>query len=144
MIKDKELFNLIKKETNRQKNGLVLIASENFASLEVLKALGSPCQNKYAEGYPEKRYYGGNKFIDKIEKLAIKRAKKLFLPKSQWKNWQVNVQPYSGSPANLAVYFALLKPKDKIMGMALSQGGHLTHGHKVNLSGKIFKTVQYG
>jgi len=144
MRKDKKLFNLIKKEIDRQRNGLVLVASENFPSVEVLKALGSPCQNKYAEGYPKKRYYGGNKFIDKIENLAIERAKKLFLPKSEWKNWQVNVQPYSGSPANLAVYFALLKPKDKIMGMALSQGGHLTHGHKVNLSGKIFKAVQYG
>jgi glycine hydroxymethyltransferase len=141
---DLKLYNLIKKEINRQKNGLVLIASENFASLSVLETLGSPLNNKYAEGYPFKRYYGGTKFVDDIETLAINRAKKLFLPKSEWKNWEVNVQPYSGSPANLAVYFGLLKPKEKIMGMALSHGGHLTHGHEVNLSGKIFKVIKYG
>jgi glycine hydroxymethyltransferase len=169
MIRDKQIANLIKKEAARQRDGLNLIASENYASSEVLKALGSVLNNKYAEGYPGKRYYGGNQFIDQIENLAIERAKKLFLPKSQWKNWQVNVQPYSGSPANLAVYFALLEqartnadidanlrrklpresalsPRESadIFGMALSHGGHLTHGHHINLSGKIFKVAQYG
>ncbi|MEK7580002.1 MAG: serine hydroxymethyltransferase, partial [Patescibacteria group bacterium] len=118
-ISDPQISKLIKQETNRQKNGLVLIASENFVSSEVLAALGSPLTNKYSEGYPDKRYYGGNEFIDQIENLTIARAKKLFLPKKQWPNWEVNVQPYSGSPANLAVYFALLKPGDKIMGLAL-------------------------
>ncbi len=141
---DRKVAEIIKKEIARQKNGLVLIASENFASEAVLEALGSPLTNKYSEGYPGRRYYGGNQFIDQIENLAIERAKKLFLPKSQWKNWQVNVQPYSGSPANFAIYTALLQPGDKLMGMMLSHGGHLTHGHKVSFSGKFFKTVQYG
>jgi glycine hydroxymethyltransferase len=141
---DPKANKIIKKEIERQKNGLVLIASENFASEAVLEALGSPLTNKYAEGYPKHRYYGGNKFIDEIENLAIERAKKLFLPKSEWKNWQVNVQPYSGSPANFAVYAALLKPGEKLMGMALSHGGHLTHGHKVSFSGKFFSSVLYG
>jgi len=141
---DPQAAKIIKKEIDRQKNGLVLIASENFVSEAVLKALGSPLTNKYSEGYPGRRYYGGNQFIDEIENLAIKRAKKLFLPKSEWKNWQVNVQPYSGSPANFAVYAALLKPGEKIMGMTLSHGGHLTHGHKVSFSGKFFTAVQYG
>lgn len=109
-----------------------------------MEALGSPLTNKYSEGYPGRRYYGGNQFIDKIESLAIERAKKLFLVKSQWSNWSVNVQPYSGSPANLAIYLALLKPGEKLMGMALPHGGHLTHGHKVSLSGKLFTAVQYG
>ena len=141
---DPQAAKIIKKEIDRQKNGLVLIASENFASEAVLKALGSPLTNKYSEGYPGRRYYGGNQFIDQIENLAIKRAKKLFLPKSEWPNWQVNVQPYSGSPANFAVYAALLQPGEKIMGMTLSHGGHLTHGHKVSFSGKFFTAVQYG
>lgn len=141
---DSKVAEIIQNEIKRQRNGLVLIASENFASESVLEALGSPLTNKYSEGYPGRRYYGGNQFIDEIENLAIKRAKKLFLPKSQWKNWQVNVQPYSGSPANFAVYAALLQSGDKLMGMTLSHGGHLTHGHKVSFSGKFFKTVQYG
>jgi glycine hydroxymethyltransferase len=141
---DPKIAKLIKLEIERQQNGLVLIASENFASPAVLAALGSPLNNKYSEGYPGKRYYGGNQIIDKIENLAIERAKKLFLPKSEWKNWQVNVQPYSGSPANFAVYTALLQPGEKLMGMKLSHGGHLTHGHKVSFSGKFFSVVQYG
>ena len=141
---DAQIYKLIRQEINRQDGGLVLIASENFASPVVLETLGSPLTNKYSEGYPGKRYYGGNQFIDQIENLAIERAKKLFLPKSQWPNWQVNVQPYSGSPANMEVYFSLLEPGDKIMGMSLTQGGHLTHGHPVNLSGKIFKAISYG
>jgi len=140
---DKTINGLIKKEIARQQNGLVLIASENFVSPDVLEALGSPLTNKYSEGYPGRRYYGGNQFIDQIENLAIERAKKLFLPKSEWSNWQVNVQPYSGSPANFAVYAALLNHGDKIMGMALAHGGHLTHGHKVSFSGKFFTPIQY-
>ena len=134
---DLKIQKLIKQEKQRQTNGLVLIASENFVSNNVLKTIGSILSNKYSEGYPQKRYYTGNQFIDKIEQVAIERAKAIF-------NVQhANVQPYSGSPANLAVYFALLKPGDKIMGMSLSGGGHLTHGHKVNLSGKIFDLIQY-
>ncbi|MDD5221895.1 MAG: serine hydroxymethyltransferase, partial [Patescibacteria group bacterium] len=149
---DPIIAKIIQNEIKRQQDGLVLIASENYASPAVLEALGSALTNKYSEGYPGKRYYGGNQFIDQTENLAIERAKKLFLPKNQWTNWQVNVQPYSGSPANLAVYFALLQPgalakgnkASKIMGMSLAQGGHLTHGHPVNLSGKIFKIIPYG
>lgn len=135
---DPKIHQLISQEINRQKQGLEMIPSENFVSLAVLSALGSCLTNKYSEGYPNKRYYGGNQEIDKIEQLAIDRAKKLFNAE------YVNVQPYSGSPANLEVYFALLNPGDKIMGMELTQGGHLTHGHKVNLSGKIFHFVHYG
>lgn len=138
---DPKIYRVLKAEIDRQKNGLELIPSENFVSPEVLAALGSPLTNKYSEGYPGKRYYGGNQFIDQIENLAISRAKKLF---GLDKKWHVNVQPYSGSPANLEVYFALLKPGDKVMGMSLAHGGHLTHGHKVNLSGKMFNFVQYG
>jgi len=144
MKTDQKAAEIIREEIVRQQNGLVLIASENFASEAVLEALGSPLTNKYSEGYPSRRYYGGNQFIDQIENLAIERAKKLFLPKSEWKNWQVNVQPYSGSPANFAVYAALMKPGEKLMGMTLSHGGHLTHGHKVSFSGKFFTSVQYG
>lgn len=140
---DKTINNLIKKEISRQQNGLVLIASENFVSVDVLETLGSPLTNKYSEGYPGRRYYGGNQFIDQIENLAIERAKKLFLPQTEWPNWQVNVQPYSGSPANFSVYAALLQPGEKIMGMALAHGGHLTHGHKVSFSGKFFTAIQY-
>jgi len=135
---DPKIAKFIKAEINRQRSGLELIPSENFTSEAVLAALGSPLTNKYSEGYPGKRYYGGNQFIDKIESLACQRAKKLFGAE------HANVQPYSGSPANLEVYFALCNPGDKIMGMSLAQGGHLTHGHKVNLSGKIFNFVQYG
>ncbi len=135
---DPQIAKSLQKEINRQKQGLELIPSENFVSKAVLKALGSPLTNKYSEGYPGKRYYGGNQFIDEVESLAIARAKKLF------KAQHANVQPYSGSPANLEIYFALLRPGDRIMGMSLAHGGHLTHGHKVNLSGKIFDFIQYG
>lgn len=129
---------LIKAEKKRQEETITLIPSENYCSKDVEKAVGSCLGNKYAEGYPQKRYYQGNKFVDQIEQLAIDRAKKLFGVKF------ANVQPYSGSPANAAVYFALLNPGDKIMGLALSSGGHLTHGHpKITFSGKFFNSVQY-
>lgn len=140
-MKDEILENLIKKETERQQKTLNLIPSENIASKAVLKALGSPLANKYSEGYPAKRYYAGNEIIDKIEILAQERARKVFHLN---KNWHVNVQPYSGSPANMAVYYALLKPGEKIMGMSLPFGGHLTHGWKVNFSARFYKTAQYG
>lgn len=134
---DPQISQLIKKEAQRQKNGLNLIASENFVSSAVSEALASVCTNKYAEGYPGQRYYSGNQYIDEIEKLAQKRAQRLFRAE------HVNVQPYSGSPANLAVYLALAQPGDTILGMSLSHGGHLTHGHPVNLSGKLFNFIQY-
>ena len=133
--------NLIKEEIRRQKNTVNLIPSENIVSRDVLAALGSALVNKYSEGYPGKRYYAGNKIIDQIEILAKERARKLF---HLSKNWHINVQPYSGSPANMAVYYALLEPNDKIMGMSLLFGGHLTHGWKVNFSGRFYKAVQYG
>lgn len=136
---DGEVGEIFKKEQRRQVEGLELIPSENYVSKNVLEALGSIFTNKYSEGYPKKRYYGGNQFIDEAEILTINRAKKLFKT-----NYHVNVQPYSGSPANIAVYFGLLNFGDKIMGMNLSQGGHLTHGHKVNFSGRAYKVVQYG
>jgi glycine hydroxymethyltransferase len=136
---DGEVGRVFDKEEKRQIEGLELIPSENYVSKNVLTALGSIFTNKYSEGYPKKRYYGGNQFIDESELLAIERAKKLFKT-----NYHVNVQPYSGSPANIAVLFGLLKFGDKIMGMNLSQGGHLTHGHKVNFSGRAYKVVQYG
>tara|TARA_Y100000310_G_scaffold345402_1_gene464529 strand:- start:37123 stop:38412 length:1290 start_codon:yes stop_codon:yes gene_type:complete len=135
---DHEVRELIKKELLRQKNTLQMIPSENYASNAVLEACGSILNNKYAEGYPYKRYYQGNNFVDQIEDIAIKRAKILFGAE------HVNVQPYSGSPANMAIYHALLNPGDKIMGMRLDMGGHLTHGHKVNFSSKYFDAVQYG
>lgn len=138
MIKDLEIYNSIQSEALRQKEGLELIASENYVSEDVLEALGSILTNKYSEGYPDKRYYGGNKYIDEIEKEAISRAKELFGAE------HVNVQPYSGSPANQAVHFALLQPGDKTMGMALDAGGHLTHGFKVSFSGKYYNSVNYG
>ncbi|MEM5803520.1 MAG: serine hydroxymethyltransferase [Candidatus Aenigmatarchaeota archaeon] len=134
---DKEIFDLINKELERQKTFLEMIPSENFASPAVLEALGSVLTNKYSEGYPGKRYYGGNEFIDKIEQLAIERAKKLFGVE------HVNVQPYSGSPANFAVYMALCKPGDTIMGLELSHGGHLTHGWKTSVSGMLFNSIPY-
>jgi glycine hydroxymethyltransferase len=137
-MQDKEVFDLIQKERERINNGLELIPSENFASTAVLEALSSVFNNKYSEGYPKRRYYGGNEFVDSVETLAIERAKKLFGTE------HANVQPYSGSPANMAVYFALLKPGDKIMGMSLDMGGHLTHGHSVNFSGKLYNAVYYG
>ena len=149
-MKDKQIEKLIRQEKARQKKVINLIASENYVSNDVLKALGSELTNKYAEGYSGKRYYGGQTFIDKIEDLAKERALKLFglsdKPTSpKWKgDWHVNVQPLSGSPANLAVYLALVPPGGKIMGMALDNGGHLTHGHKVSASGKFWVQVPYG
>lgn len=127
----------MEKELIRQQQCLEMIPSENYVSEAVLEALGSILTNKYSEGYPGRRYYGGNEFIDEIEALAIERAKKLFHAE------HANVQPYSGSPANLAVYLALLNPGDKIMGMDLSCGGHLTHGYKVSASGKLFASAPY-
>jgi len=138
MQTDKEIFDLIEQEKNRQKNTINLIASENYTDEEILYATGSVLTNKYAEGYPGKRYYAGCKFIDKVEQLAIDRCKKLFEAE------HVNVQPHSGSQANMAVYFAILKPGDTILGMGLREGGHLTHGHAVNFSGKLFNHVHYG
>ncbi len=135
---DPIIDDLLNKEFDRQQNTLSLIPSENIASDAVLQALGSVASNKYSEGYPTKRYYGGNEYIDQIEALAIERAKALFGME------HANVQAYSGSPANQAVYLALLQPGDTVMGMALPAGGHLTHGWKVNFSGKIYKAVQYG
>ncbi|MBZ1348208.1 MAG: deoxyribose-phosphate aldolase [Candidatus Nealsonbacteria bacterium] len=135
---DPKIYNLIKKEIIRQKNGLSLIASENFASQAVLEAMGTGLSNKYSEGYPGKRYYGGNEFIDQIETIAIERAKKLF------KAEHANVQPHSGSQANAAVYLALLNYRDKILGIDLSAGGHLTHGSLVNFSGQLYNFSYYG
>jgi len=136
-MKDK-VFELIKKEENRQRETLMMIPSENYASPAVRKALASFLTHKYAEGYPGRRYYQGNKIIDEIENLAVERAKKLFgVP-------HANVQPYSGSPANMAVYFTLVSPGDTIMGMDLRAGGHLTHGAPVSFSGIFFKVVSYG
>ena len=123
---DPEIKGRIEKELARQRDGLEMIPSENFTSLAVMEAMGSILTNKYSEGYPGKRYYGGNQFIDEVENLARDRAKKLFGVE------HANVQPYSGSPANQAVCFALLNPGDTILGMELAQGGHLTHGYKVN------------
>jgi len=138
MQKDLEIFNLIDKEKSRQIEGIELIASENFTSNQVLSATGSVLTNKYAEGYPGKRYYGGCAIVDEIEILAIERAKELF--GAEW----VNVQPHSGSQANSAVYFACLNVGDKILGFDLSHGGHLTHGSSVNFSGKLYKPIFYG
>src|SRR3989344_1827975 len=142
MIDDKRLFDLIQQEDKRQKRAINLIASENYVSRAVLKALGSTLVNKYAEGYPGKRYYGGNNLVDEIENLTKLRALNLF--KLDPRKWQVNVQPYSGSPANMAVYLALVPPGEKIMGMELSMGGHLTHGHRVSATGRFWKQVAYG
>ena len=135
---DPSIASLIEKEKNRQEEHLELIASENFASRAVMEAQGSLLTNKYAEGLPEKRYYGGCEHVDAIESLAINRAKELF--KAEW----ANVQPHSGAQANFSVFLALLEPGDTIMGMDLSHGGHLTHGSPVNVSGKWFNVVQYG
>lgn len=133
-----KIANLIEQEKERQKTSLEMIPSENHSSPAVREALGSVLTDKYAEGYPGRRYYGGLEFYDKIESLCQERAKKLF------KVSHANVQPYSGSPANQAVYFALLNPGDTVMGMSLPHGGHLTHGWKVNFSAKYYKSVQYG
>jgi glycine hydroxymethyltransferase len=138
MQRDQQIFDLIQEEKERQINGLELIASENFVSQQVMEASGSVLTNKYAEGYPGKRYYGGCEVVDIIEQIAIDRAKVLFGAE------YVNVQPHSGSQANSAVFFALLKPGDKILGFDLSHGGHLTHGSPVNFSGILYKTSFYG
>ena len=135
---DPEIAGLINKELERQQSHLELIASENFASPAVMAAQGSVLTNKYAEGLPNRRYYGGCEHVDAIEELAIERAKQLF--GAAW----ANVQPHSGAQANFAVFLALLKPGDTILGMDLSHGGHLTHGSPVNVSGKWFKAVHYG
>lgn len=134
---DPKLYELVKKEAKRQKEGLELIASENYVSPAVQEAMGTILTNKYSEGYPGKRYYGGNQVIDEVESLAVERAKKLFGAE------YVNVQPLSGSPANMAVYFALLNPGDKVLGFSLDQGGHLSHGHPLNFSGRLFKIIPY-
>lgn len=134
---DKTIFGLTQKELIRQQDGLEMIASENYTSENVLKLMGSILTNKYSEGYSGKRYYGGNEYIDQIENIARDYAKKIFGVT------HVNVQPYSGSPANQAVYFALCQPRDKVMGMNLLFGGHLTHGWKVNFSGKFYDSIQY-
>ena len=138
MNNNKEIFDLIIKEENRQLNGIELIASENFTSPDVMKATGSVLTNKYAEGYPGKRYYGGCEVVDEIETIAIDRAKELFGAS------YANVQPHSGSQANTAVYHAFLKPGDKILGFDLSHGGHLTHGSPVNFSGRLYNPCFYG
>lgn len=139
---DKEIFKLIEAEEKRQKYGLELIPSENYASSAVLEAMGSVLTNKYSEGYPRKRYYGGQEYIDQVEELAIDRGLKVFGLSP--KKWHLNVQPYSGSPANIAAYFALADFGDPMMGMNLSMGGHLTHGHSVNFSGRAYNFIQYG
>lgn len=135
---DKEVARLVAAEEKRQREGLELIPSENYVSRDVLNALGSVFTNKYSEGYPGKRYYGGQDFTDKVETLAIERAKKLFNAD------HANVQPHSGAPANVAVYFAWLEPGDTVMGMKLDQGGHLTHGHPVTTMAKLYNFVRYG
>lgn len=134
---DKQVYKIIKGEIKRQKEGLELIASENYVSEAVLDALGSVMTNKYSEGYPGKRYYGGQEFTDQVEQLAIDRAKKLFGAA------HVNVQPHSGAPANMIVYSALLEPGDTVLGMDLGHGGHLTHGHPVTLSAQINSMDHY-
>ena len=137
---DPALAKLVAEETKRQQETIDLIASENYCSVAVREALGSPLTNKYSEGYPGKRYYGGCAVVDAVEVLAQKRAKKVF---DLGDEWAVNVQPYSGSPANMAVYFALMRPGEKVLGLNLFFGGHLTHGAKANFSSKIFQSVQY-
>lgn len=140
-MQDKKIEKLIKEEVKRQKGVINLIASENYVSKDVLKTLGSELTNKYAEGYPGRRYYGGNEIIDQVENLCIERALKLF--KLDSKKWHVNVQALSGSPANFAIYSALVPVGEKIMGMKLSSGGHLTHGHPASMTGKLWQSVQF-
>ncbi|MFA5388556.1 MAG: serine hydroxymethyltransferase [Candidatus Omnitrophota bacterium] len=135
---DPEIYNLIRKELKRQQDNIELIASENFTSVAVLEAAGSVLTNKYAEGYPSKRWYGGCVYVDDVESLAIERAKRLFCAE------HANVQPHAGSQANMAVYFALLQPGDTVLAMDLAAGGHLTHGLKHNFSGKLFNVIPYG
>ena len=136
--RDPEIAQALDREIDRQRGNIVLIASENYASGPVLEMLGSPLTNKYAEGYPGKRYYGGCQFVDIGEQLAIDRAKELYGAE------HANVQPHSGAQANMAAYFALLKPGDTVLGMRLDQGGHLTHGSPVNFSGVLYNFVSYG
>ncbi|MFB0973456.1 MAG: serine hydroxymethyltransferase, partial [Bacteroidales bacterium] len=138
MKQDVQIYDLIRKEEERQTNGIELIASENFVSKDVLNALGSVCTNKYAEGYPEHRYYGGCQIVDQIEQLAIDRLCKLYDAE------YANVQPHSGAQANTAIYLACLQPGDTFMGLDLDSGGHLTHGSPVNLSGILYHAVPYG
>jgi glycine hydroxymethyltransferase len=138
MQKDTQIFNLINQELERQRNGIELIASENFTSLQVMQAMGTVPTNKYAEGYPGKRYYGGCEVVDEIETLAIERLKKVF--NASW----ANVQPHSGASANAAVFLACVKPGDKVLGLDLSMGGHLTHGSPANFSGKNYQALFYG
>lgn len=137
-VTDPEVFTIIHQETRRQEEQISLIASENYTSKAVLEASGSVLTNKYAEGYPGKRYYAGCQYVDEAELLAISRCKQLFGAD------HANVQPHAGSQANMAVYFSVLKPGDTIMGMSLAEGGHLTHGHTVNFSGNLYKSVSYG
>lgn len=134
---DPQVYKIVKAEEKRQKEGLELIASENYVSKAVMETMGTVLTNKYSEGYPGKRYYGGNEVIDQVESLAIERAKKLFGAE------HVNVQPLSGGPANLCVYMALLKPGDKVLGFSLDQGGHLSHGHPMNFSGILYNIIPY-
>ncbi|MGZ5189670.1 MAG: serine hydroxymethyltransferase [Flavisolibacter sp.] len=138
MQRDKQVFDIIQKELKRQRQGIELIASENFTSLQVMQAMGNVMTNKYAEGYPGRRYYGGCEFVDETEQLAIDRLKQIF------KCEYANVQPHSGAQANAAVMLAFLKPGDKILGLDLSMGGHLTHGSPVNFSGKLYQPFFYG
>jgi len=138
MQKDTEIFGLINKELDRQRNGIELIASENFTSLQTMQAMGTVPTNKYAEGYPGKRYYGGCEVVDEIETIAIERLKKIF--NASW----VNVQPHSGAQANGAVFLACMKPGEKVLGLDLSMGGHLTHGSPANFSGKTYQALFYG
>src|SRR6266567_6348950 len=135
---DPDIYRLIRKEADRQNGQIELIASENFTSEAVLEATGSVFTNKYAEGYPGKRYYGGCEYADEVENIARDRAKKLFGAE------YANVQPHSGSQANMAVYFTFLKPGDRVLGMNLSHGGHLTHGHPANFSGQLYEFHAYG
>src|SRR5829696_347965 len=135
---DPDVAAMIRREVDRQRHGIELIASENFVSEAVLEAMGTPLTNKYAEGLPGKRYYGGCEFVDQVEQLAIDRARQLFSAD------HANVQPHSGASANSAVCLAFLKPGDTLLGQDLSQGGHLTHGSPVNFSGLLYKAVSYG
>src|SRR4028118_1607673 len=138
MQRDTVIFDLINKELERQRHGIELIASENFASLQVIQAMGTVLTNKYAEGYPGKRYYGGCEIVDQVEQLAIDRLKQIFDCE------YANVQPHSGAQANAALMLAVLQPGDKILGLDLSMGGHLTHGSPVNFSGKLYEAFSYG
>src|SRR6266478_3764339 len=135
---DPEIYSAIQNEERRQASGLELIASENFTYKAVLEATGSVFTNKYAEGYPGRRYYGGCEYADVVESLAIERAKQLFGAE------HANVQPHSGSQANMAAYLTVLKPGDTVLGMSLAHGGHLTHGHPLSLTGQLWRSVQYG